>query len=156
MAVAQSALRGFLNRQRKIALDTSVFIFHIEANPKYADLVGPIFAWLEGAKAQGFTPTITMLELLVQPYRLPDIDLVNEFYALLSTYPHLEWIAPTLETADLAARLRADHNLATPDSLQAATALVSQATGFISNDPVFRRVADLEVGILDDFLAKVR
>ena len=64
-----------------------------------------------------------MLELLVQPYRLADIDRVNRFYALLSTFPHLEWIAPTLRIADLGARLRAEYNLKTPDALQAATAL---------------------------------
>jgi hypothetical protein len=51
-----------------------------------------------------------MLELLVQPYRLSDIDLVNKFYALLSIYPHLEWISPTLEIADLGAKLRAEYN----------------------------------------------
>lgn len=42
-----------------------------------------------------------MREVLVQPYRLSDIDLVNKFYGLLSTYPHLDWVAPTLEIADL-------------------------------------------------------
>lgn len=96
------------------------------------------------------TSTITMLELLVQPYRLSDIDHVNQFYALLSTYPHLDWIPPTLEIADLAAMLRAEFHLRTPDALQAATALASQATGFVSNDPAFRKVPGLEVVILDD------
>ena len=93
-----------------------------------------------------------MLELLVQPYRVSDIDRVNQFYALLSSYPHLTWVAPTLEIADLGARLRAEHNLRTPDALEAATALVGGATGFISNDPVFQRLGNLEVAILDDFL----
>ena len=95
-----------------------------------------------------------MLEVLVQPYRLPDIDRVNEFYALLSTYPNLAWIPPGLEIADRAAMLRAELHLKTPDSIQAATALVSQATGFISNDPDFRRVPGLETVILEDLLSK--
>lgn len=113
-----------------------------------------VFNWLEEPEAQAVTSTITMLELLVQPYRISDIDLVNRFYALLSTYPNLEWIAPTLEIADQAARLRAEFQLKTPDAIQAATALDSQATGFISNDPVFKRVEveDLEVVILDELL----
>ena len=98
------------------------------------------------------TSTITMLELLVQPYRLADIDRVNRFYALLATFPHLEWIAPTLTIADLGARLRAEYNLKTPDALQAATALTCGATSFISNDPAFRRVAGLEVIVLDELL----
>jgi predicted nucleic acid-binding protein len=93
-----------------------------------------------------------MMELLVQPYRLSDIDLVNKLYALLSTYPHLEWIEPTLEIVDRAARLRAEYNLKTPDALQAATALACQATGFISNDTAFKRVGGLEALILDEML----
>jgi predicted nucleic acid-binding protein len=83
------------------------------------------------------TSTITMLELLVQPYRHSDIDRVNRFYALLSTFPHLEWVAPTLRVADVGAQLRADYNLRTPDALQAATALTNGATGFVSNDSSF-------------------
>lgn len=93
-----------------------------------------------------------MLELLVEPYRVSDIDRVNQFYALLSSYPHLTWVAPALEIADLGARLRAEHNLRTPDALQAATALSSGATGFISNDPVFRGLGNLQIAILDGFL----
>jgi predicted nucleic acid-binding protein len=73
-------------------------------------------------------------------------------YALLSTYPHLEWIAATLDVADSAARLRAQYNLKTPDAIQAATALTSKATGLISNDPAFARVAELETIILDALL----
>ena len=100
------------------------------------------------------TSTITMLEVLVQPYRLSNIDRVNQFYALLSTYPNLDWIPPGLEIADRAAMLRAEFHLRTPDALQAATALVAKATGFVSNDPAFRDVPGLEALILDDLLPK--
>ena len=102
------------------------------------------------------TSTITMLELLVQPYRASDIQRVNRFYALLTTYQNLDWIPPTLEQADLGARLRADHDLKTPDAIQAATALACQATGFVSNASKLRKVAGLEVIVLDDLLAPVR
>ncbi len=98
------------------------------------------------------TSTITMLELLVHPYREGDQERIDEFYALLSTYPHLEWIATTLNIADSAARLRAQYNLKTPDAIQAATALTTRATGLISNDPAFKRVSELETIILDDLL----
>jgi predicted nucleic acid-binding protein len=93
-----------------------------------------------------------MTELLVQPYRDQDEGRADEFYALLSTYPHLEWIAPTLELADLAARLRAQHRLRTPDALQAATAINSLATAMITNDPVFSRVGAFETAVLDQFV----
>lgn len=101
---------------------------------------------------QAVTSTVTLLELLVQPYRLADIDRGNKFYALFSTFPHLEWVAPTLEIADMGARLRAEYNLRTPDAVQAATAVSCDATGFISNDAGFRRVVGLDVMVLDDLL----
>jgi len=93
-----------------------------------------------------------MLELLVHPYRQGDQDGVDAFYALLSTYPNLGWVVTSLDIADEAARLRAEHNLKTPDAIQAATALLSQATGLVSNDPAFLRVKQLEVLILDNLL----
>lgn len=124
----------------------------MEENPRYLELVNPIFVWLEGSKGQAVTSTITLLELLVQPYKLSDIDRVNRFYALLSTYPNLEWIAPTLEIADRAAQIRAEYGLRTPDAVQAATALACEATGFISNDTAFQRLTGLDVTILEELL----
>jgi predicted nucleic acid-binding protein len=133
-------------------LDTSVFIYHLEANARYLALTEHIFSWLEGPDSKAITSTITMTELLVQPYRDPDEQRVDEFYALLSTYPHLDWIAPNLEIADLGARLRALHRLRTPDALQAATAMYARATGLVTNDPLFERVEAFETLVLDRLL----
>jgi predicted nucleic acid-binding protein len=90
-----------------------------------------------------------MTELLVLPYRNSNEQQVDELYALLSTYPNLDWVAPSLEIADTAARIRGTHGLRTPDALQAATAVCSRATAFITNDPVFDRVKEFETLVLD-------
>ena len=145
-------LGGFLRRHRRIALDTSVFIYQVEANPRYVVLTDPVFAWLERPNHRAVTSTITMTELLVQPYRISNERQVDEFYALLSTYPNLEWIAPSLEIADIAAGMRARHGLRTPDALLAATAVQSQATGLLTNDSAFQRVKDFETMLLEHLL----
>ena len=93
-----------------------------------------------------------MTELLVHPYREGDVVRVNEILGLLSTYPNLEWVAPQLDIAARAAELRAQYGLRTPDALQAATAVHSNATAFLTNDPVFRRIKSFEACILDDFV----
>jgi len=93
-----------------------------------------------------------MAEALVRPYRLRDIGAVDKSYALLLTYPHLDWIQPTLDIADRSAQMRAQYNLRTPDALQAATAVTAGATALVSNDPIFRRIPDLEIAILDEML----
>jgi predicted nucleic acid-binding protein len=145
-------VRAFLRRHRRIALDTSIFIYHLEPNPKYLAYTDPIFSWLERSKSNAVTSTITMAELLVLPYRQGDEQWADDFYGLLSTYPNLNWIAPSLEIANLAARIRALHRLRTPDALQAATAENLLATGLITNDPVFARVHSFETLVLEDIL----
>jgi len=145
-------LRLFLRRHRRIALDTSIFIYQLEANSRYLSLTDVVFAWVERPGHEAVTSTITMTELLVPSYRDNDEHRVDAFYGLLSTYPNLQWIAPDLEAADLAAKLRAVHRLRTPDALQAATAVRAQATGLITNDPVFARIPEFETAILNQFL----
>ena len=137
-------------------MDTSIFIYQLEANARYLALTDSIFGWLERPGSNAVTSTITMTELLVQPYRDSDKpraeQRVDEFYGLLSTYPNLDWIAPNLEIADSAARLRAEHRLRTPDAIQAATAAHAQATALVTNDPVFKRVKAFDVLVLENFL----
>ncbi len=145
-------LRIFLQRQRRIALDTSILIYHMEANERYLPLADAVFSWVEKAGHEAVTSTITMTELLVPSYRENNEHRVDEFYGLLSTYPNLRWIAPDLETADIAAQMRAAYRLRTPDALQAATALRAAATGLITNDPAFARIQEFETAILDEFL----
>jgi hypothetical protein len=41
-------LREFLQRHRRVALDTSVFICQLEADPRYIALTDHVFAWLDG------------------------------------------------------------------------------------------------------------
>jgi len=145
-------LKQLLRRHRRIALDTSVFIYQLEANAKYLSLTDAVFAWVERTGHEAVTSTITMTELLVPSYRDNNEHGVDEFYGLLSTYPNLRWMAPDLEAADMAARLRATYKLRTPDALQAAIAILAQATGFITNDPIFLRVVEFETALLDQFL----
>ena len=145
-------MSAFLRRHRRIALDTSVFIYLLEANTRYIELTDPVFAWLERPEHAAVTSTITMTELLVPAYRSGGDERVNEFYALLATYPNLDWMPPSLEIADIAARIRAAHRLRTPDALQAATAVNARATGLITNDPVFERVEGLDALVLERLL----
>ena len=111
-----------------------------------------IFSALELGRLTGITSTITMTELLVPAYRSNNEGQVDEFYALFSRYPNLEWIPVSLEIADMAAELRAIHSLRTPDALQAATAIHSRTAAMITNDLMFKRVEQFETFLLDRIL----
>jgi predicted nucleic acid-binding protein len=145
-------LRSFLRRHRRIALDTSVFIYQLENNLRYSAYTDLIFAWLERPGSRAVSSTVTMTELLVHPYRADDQKRADQIYALLSTYPNLEWIAPGLEIADLAAQFRARHGLRTQDAIHAATAAHWHATGLITNDTLLNRVDNFETLILEQLL----
>jgi predicted nucleic acid-binding protein len=144
-------LRGFLQRHPRIALDTSVFIYQMEANPRYVALTETVFAWQERPNHSALTSTVPMMELLVPPYRDSNRDLANRFYGLLGAYPRLDWVAPSLEMADVAARLRARHRFKPVDAIQAATAIKGRATALITNDAVFERVESCETAVPDPF-----
>ena len=144
-----SRLDTFLRKQRLIALDTNIFIYQLEAIARYFPLSDAIFTWLELAGSQAVTSTLTMTELLVQPYRNAEQQRVNRIFGLLSTYPNLIWMAPSLEIAALAARLRALHRLKTPDAVQAGTAVHARASGLITNDAAFERVDAFETLVLN-------
>jgi len=145
-------LESFLSRHRKIGLDTSVFVYALENRERYAPVAMRVLRWVESRHGRAVTSTITMLEILVQPYRVGSMEMVDRFYGLLSTYPHLEWSKPDLEIVDRAARLRAELNFRTPDAIQVATALCRSATGLVTNDKALQKAKGLEVLLLDEAL----
>ena len=146
-----AALKRFLRKHRIIALDTAPLIYFVEGHPRYLPLCEGIFEGVESGAVKASTSTLTLLETLVRPYQLKNDELVLKFYSLLTTYPHLTWIPITLNIADMAARLRAEHHLKTPDAIQAASAITSDATGFVCNDRAFRKIPELDCLILDDY-----
>jgi len=148
--VTKSLLYKFLEEHPLLSLDTSVFIYFVERHPRYHGLCGPVFEAIENGSIEATTSTLTLLEILVQPYRKKLDDLVLKFFALLTTYPNLRWIDLNVDIADTAARLRADHRLKTPDAIQAATAISSGATGFLCNDAAFKRVKEFDCLLLDE------
>jgi hypothetical protein len=97
-------LAAFLKRHRRVGIDSSIFIYQSEGNPRHAELADTVFQAVAGPLHTAIASTVTMAELLVQPYRNADLERVNQYYALLATYPNLLWIAPDLEIADLAAK----------------------------------------------------
>ncbi len=134
----------FLQRHRKVALDTSIFIYFIEQHSDYHPACSRIFEYIENGRIEAVTATLSLLEILVQPYRLKKDELVFKFYSLFTTYPNLRWIEMNIAIADLAAKLRAEHNLKTPDSIQIASAISAGATCFVCNDRAFKKVKGIE------------
>lgn len=152
-------VRAFLRRHRRIALDASVFVHQLQADPRFVAFTDAIFEWIERPRHKAITPTITMAALLAPAYGQPTADgelteeRVDEFFALLSTFPNLDWVSPDLETATIAAELRARYQLRPQTSLVAATAVRLQATGLITDDPALERVKGFETLVLSQLIS---
>lgn len=146
--VSPSTLDRFLKKHKQVGLDSNILIYFIEGSLAYQKLTKKVFASIESGKNKGICSTLSLLEILVQPYRNKNEELVNQFYGMLTTYPHLTWVDMSLEIADLGAQFRAKYNLKTPDSILLATAVHSQATGFIGNDSKFKKVREIDILIL--------
>lgn len=143
--VSAAALDAFLRRNRRIGLDSNLLIYFLEADPVFHPLCRRVFDAIESGRNQAICSTLSLLETLVQPYRQEDDAMANQFYGLLTTYPHLNWIALSAEIADRAAQIRARYRLKTPDAIVVATALHAQASGFIGNDLAFERIEEMDV-----------
>ena len=58
----------------------------------------------------------------------------------------------TSDIAEDAARLRASYNLSTPDAIQLATAIKSDAKAFLTNDSFLISVPDIDILVLDQVI----
>jgi predicted nucleic acid-binding protein len=61
------------------AIDTSIFIYFIEEHPRFLSLVLPLFEEADGGKRELVTSAVTLLEVLVVPYRAGDVQLAERY-----------------------------------------------------------------------------
>lgn len=138
-----------------LGLDTSVFIYHVEANRRYLPLTRALLAGVQAGRWAALTSTISLMELTVRPWQLGFSAVAREYEALLVHFPHLTVLDVTRDVARRAAQLRADYRLRPADALQVGTALVHGATAFVSNDKGLMRLAPvIDVVILEDLVAR--
>lgn len=137
----------------QIGLDTSIFIYHLEANPTYLSLTRQIFTQVETGQCQALTSTITLMELTVHPWRNRRADVARQYETLLVNFPNLRLLDVTRQIARRAAQLRATFNVRPADAVQVASALAGGATLWVSNDKQLTRLAPvIDILLLDDYL----
>lgn len=147
-------LESLLAPGRKIALDTSVLIYHFEGNAKYSGLTSLIFARIASG-AEAVLSSLAVLELLVRPFQADTGKLANALIAQLKAMPNFSFVPAGFDIAVEAARLRARYALRPPDALHLATATLEGAECFLTNDRDFKAVAGkvkIKILLLEDFL----
>jgi len=150
--VDRPPLKGLPPEHERIGIDTNVLIYFLEDHSRYGRWCSSLFDQIERGRNPAVTSTITLLELLVQPYRDQKEELAQKIFALVGTYPKLDWVPVTMDIADHGAQLRARYRLSTPDAIQLATAISRKTTRFYGNDRGLRRVKEIQCVILNDLI----
>lgn len=135
----------------RIALDTAPLIYWIEDHPDYAPILEDLFTNGHAARHMLFTSALTLLEVLVVPYRRADDVLAGRYEAAL-TAGDIDLVALDVDALRVAAWLRARFRVATPDAMQLACALASGCTTFVTNDRRLPDIPSLKVLQLADYL----
>ena len=135
------------------ALDTSVFIYYIEEDAAFLPLLAPIFAEVAAGRRQVAASSLTLLEVLVVPYRAGDLALADRYEAYLTRSRGLRLVDLGRAELRMAAQLRALHpNLRTPDALLLAGALSAGCSAFLTNDRELPRLPGMKVVQLRSYL----
>lgn len=142
----------FPGSHKRVLIDTSVWIYHFEQNPKLAAPAGQVIESLEAGKFRGIASELTLLELTVRPLQLGRQDVADDYEILLGYFPNLELQPISREVLLEAAALRARHRLRTPDAIQIATGVRYGATLAITNDQGWRDQSVIETVILSDLV----
>lgn len=134
-----------------IAIDTAILIYYIERHERFGEVVRPLFEAADRGDVELVTSTVTLLEVLVVPYRTGDSRLAERYEALLTRSRGLTMVELGRPVIRAAAQLRAVHSLRTPDALQIAAALSRGCGSFLTNDRRLPSLPTLEVHQLKDF-----
>jgi len=140
-----------LRDARRVHFDTVTLIYLIERHPSYGPLAREAFALVDAGRCVGLSSFVTLLEVLVKPFRDQRADLVREYRDLLTGSRGFFLFPLDREIAEQGARIRAQFGFRTPDAIQLATAVTHGADVFLTNDRKLKNFEDVQVVVLDDF-----
>jgi predicted nucleic acid-binding protein len=128
-----------------VGVDTAVFIYFIEENERFLPAIAPVFDAADSGKLRLVVSALTLLEVLVVPYRAGDAALARRYEAVLTRSRGVRMIDLTRDHLRLAAQLRAATGVATPDALQLAGSLAAGCSAFLTNDRRLPTVPGLRI-----------
>ncbi|MEA3333581.1 MAG: type II toxin-antitoxin system VapC family toxin [Pseudomonadota bacterium] len=139
-------------RGLRVCIDTAPFIYFIEKNPKYVGTLRPLFIEINDGEIDALTSTITLLEVLVLPFKTKNEFLAEKYRDILLNAEGLATFEVCHEVSELSSKLRAKYSIRTPDAIQIAVGVIYGADLFLTNDSALKKVTDLKVLILEDYL----
>lgn len=87
-----------------VGMDTAPLIYFIEENPAYLDIVRPFFIALDRGDFRVVTSIVTLLEVLVHPFRYGNTMLARQYREILLNAEHIATIPLSYEITEEAAQ----------------------------------------------------
>ncbi len=135
-----------------LALDTAVFIYFIEEHPRFLPVLDPVFAAIDKGHLPAIASSLTLLEVLVVPYRAGNIPLAERYERVLTRSRGLRLVEVDRSQLRASAQLRALHaSLRTPDAIQVSAALSGGCSALLTNDRDLPAMPGLQILQLEDF-----
>ncbi|MDJ0536378.1 MAG: type II toxin-antitoxin system VapC family toxin [Xenococcaceae cyanobacterium MO_207.B15] len=136
---------------KKIALDTVVFIYALEANDEFGELAKQIFVAIEQEECRGFASDLVLAELMVKPLREGKPEIAEEYASELPNFPNLKFLCPTRDIIITAAKLRGSNNLKLINALHLATAINAECQIFITNDAAMKcNISHIDIWLISE------
>jgi predicted nucleic acid-binding protein len=139
-----------------VGIDTAIFvsfIYFIEEHPRFLPVLDPLFEAADAGRRMLATSVLTLLEVLVVPYRAGNQVLADRYEALLTRSRGIRVIDLGREQLRAAAKLRAVTGIKTPDALQVVAALTAGCSTFLTTDRRLPRIPGLRVLQLESYVA---
>ena len=139
-----------LRGRRGVVLDTMVWIYLFEDQPKYSAVCSRLVQEAEAGTFSGVITPVTAGEVLVKPLQKRRPDIAERYRLALGNLVNIGLCPLDGEVGFMAGALRAKYGLPLPDVLQAAMALREMPSTLITNDKALKKIVEIKVILLDD------
>lgn len=144
--------QNLLSKSKRIGLDSMAYIYLLEEHPKLSVLVENIFERAENNKLVIVSSALVLIEVLTGLRKSKKQDVEKEFQYIISEFPYLEIHNMDKNLVNSVVDLRVNYNLKTPDAIHLATAIEHKADVFITNDKQLKKVKEIAILYLGDYL----
>jgi len=139
----------------RIYWDTMLFVYWMEGHPKYGRRVQEMHRRMEERRDTLCTSAFVLGELLVNPYKLKQMDLMRAIRDFFRS-SEVEVLPFDQETAEIFSRIRAENKVSPADAIHLACAAQARVDLFLTNDrrlsrlsiPGIHFIADLDTNLL--------
>jgi predicted nucleic acid-binding protein len=136
-----------------IFIDTAPIIYYIEAHPEFGPLAKEVVTAFQSGDLTAHSSVITLVEVLPRPIESGDEKFARRFTEFLKRGKRLTLVEISEGIAESAGRLRGRYPvLKTADAVQIAAAPAVGSDAFLTNDKELKRIADIKVLVLKDYL----